>query len=219
MKFLRDEKGRFIKGNPSAFKKGYIMPVEIRKKISKKLKGRHLSEKTKNKISKALKGRKGTWKGKHFSKETRKKMSEARSGEKNPNYGKHLSVEWRKKLSKSHKGKHHTREQIRKCLTRRIPTSLEIQFQQIIDKFNLPYKYVGDGKFFIERYNPDFINTNGEKIAIEVYARYYKRKHGSIEDWKKNRSKVFRKYGWNIIYFSEIELNEENVLKNLQRGD
>ena len=108
-------------------------------------------------------------------------------------------------------------ERLRKILTRRIPTSLEEKFQKIIDKYNLPYKYVGNGKFFIERYNPDFINTNHEKIAIEVYARYYKkRNHKNVERWKEERQKIFNKYGWKILYFNEVEVNEKNVLEKIK---
>jgi len=110
----------------------------------------------------------------------------------------------------------HSKENIKKALRRRIPSSLEDKFQKIIEKYNLPYKYVGDGKIFIERYNPDFINTNNEKIAIEVYARYYKlRNNKTIEKWKEERQNVFNKYGWKIIFFDEVELIEKNVLNKL----
>ena len=106
-----------------------------------------------------------------------------------------------------------TKEHIRKVLTRRIPSSLEELFQKIIDKYNLPYKYVGNGAFTIDHYNPDFININGQKIAIEVYARFYKlRCNKTIEEWKEKRSKVFKKYGWKIIYFDETEVKEDKVL-------
>ena len=134
-----------------------------------------------------------------------------------------LSEEHRENISKALKGKMpknikllHSPESVKKALRRRIPTSLEEKFQGIVDKNNLPYKYVGDGKFFIERYNPDFINTNHAKIAIEVYARYYKlRNNKSIDEWKKDRQEVFNKYGWEIIYFNETEVNEKNVLKKI----
>ncbi len=101
-------------------------------------------------------------------------------------------------------------------LTRRIPSSLEEKFQKIADKYSLPYKYVGNGEFFIEKCNPDFINTNSEKIAIEVYARFYKEiGNRTIEDWKRKRAKVFNKYGWEIVYFDETEVNEKNILEKL----
>ena len=136
-----------------------------------------------------------------------------------------LSEEHKKKISDAMKGKMpknikllHSPESVKKALTRRIPTSLEEKFQGIIDKNNLPYKYVGDGKFLIEKYNPDFINTNHEKIAIEVYARYYKlRNNKSIKQWKDDRQKVFNKYGWKIIFFNEIEVNEEYVLEKINK--
>lgn len=135
-------------------------------------------------------------------------------GKNSPLYGKNLSDERKKQISKTLKGRKLSAEHIKNILHRRIPTSLEEKFQSIVNKYDLPYKYVGDGKFFIERYNPDFINTNNEKIAIEVYARYFKLKHSkSIDKWKEDRQKVFNKYGWKIIYFDEIEVNEKNVLK------
>jgi len=37
----------------------------------------------------------------------------------------------------------------------------------------------------------------------------------SIEDWKIKRSEVFKQYGWEIVYFNENEVNEENVLSKL----
>ena len=115
------------------------------------------------------------------------------------------------------KGRKLSEEHIRKCLKRRIPTKLEEDFEAIIKKHELPYRYVGDGSFIIASYNPDFINTNGEKIAIEVYAKYFKQINGrNIDDWKKDRSSVFNKYGWDIIYFDETQINENYVLEKLK---
>lgn len=113
-----------------------------------------------------------------------------------------------------------TPEAIKKALQRHPISSLETKFQEIIDKHKLPYKYVGNGKFFIERKNPDFININGEKKAIEVYARRHKEKlrNISIEEWKKKRQEIFAKYGWEIIFFDEVQLTEGNVLTVLKGG-
>ena len=113
-----------------------------------------------------------------------------------------------------------TKEAIRKALLRHPISSLETKFQQIIDKHQLPYKYVGNGKFFIERKNPDFININGEKVAIEVYARKHKEKmrNMNIDQWKRERQEVFAKYGWEIVFFDETQVKEENVLSVLKGG-
>lgn len=132
------------------------------------------------------------------------------------NNGYCVSEETGKKISKANKGRKLTKEHIRKILQRRIPSTLEEEFQEIINKYNLPYKYVGDGKFFVDRFNPDFINTNSEKIAIEVYARYYKKRHTQdIEKWKQERAKIFKEYGWDIIYFDETQVKEDYVLSVL----
>ena len=37
----------------------------------------------------------------------------------------------------------------------------------LINKYNLPYKYTGNGKFILGGKNPDFVNVNGEKICEE----------------------------------------------------
>ena len=112
-----------------------------------------------------------------------------------------------------------TKEHIRNSLRRREISSLEKKFNDIVFENNLPYKFVGNGNFFIERKNPDFINTNGEKIAVEVYAKYYKlRNNISIDEWKENRQKIFNEYGWKIIFFDETEVNEENVIRKLNHG-
>ena len=120
-------------------------------------------------------------------------------------------------MSQAQIGKKMSKEAIKKMLRRRKMSSLEITFNKIIQKNNLPYKFVGNGKFFIERKNPDFININGEKKAVEVY--YYKHKmqfrNQTVEKWIKERTKIFNKYGWDLIFFEAREVNESNVIERL----
>jgi len=209
---IRDAMGRFIKG--------YHPETEFKKGNEGYWTGKKRSQKTKDKIREALtdyqpsigtinnlmkisKDRKDkTYEeiyGVEQAKEMRRKQSESHKGEGNPMYGKQL-----------------TKEHIKKCMRRRIPSSLEKKFQAIINKHNLPYKFVGDGSFIIGHRNPDFINTNSKKIAVEVYARYYKKRHKlSIEEWKAERTKIFREYGWEIIYFDEVQVKENYVLATL----
>jgi len=76
------------------------------------------------------------------------------------------------------------------------------------------------GSFMLGHYNPDFINTNSEKIAVEVYARYYKQRDGrNIEQWKITRRETFKEYGWDIVFFDETEVNTAQVLQKLNKGD
>jgi hypothetical protein len=151
-----------------------------------------------------------------------------------------IPYEQKIKMSKSHLGKKynvseagreqkrinikktHTPEAIQKNLHNRSMTSLEILFQKIVDKNKLAYQYVGNGSFIVDHMIPDFVNTNGEKIAIEVYTKFFKKRNGkSIASWKRKRNKQFAKYGWKIIYFDETQVNESFVLRTLnkQGGD
>jgi len=165
--------------------------------------------------------RKNNWnwygRGHPITEETRKKLSIAL---KKSAYwkGKKFPPELKRKLSESHK-KNLTKEMIRQTLKRRIPTTLENRFLSIIRKYNLPYKYVGDGSFIIENCNPDFININGEKIAIEVYARYFKkRNYQDITKWKIRRQKTFAQFGWKVLFFDETEVREDFVLEVLRKA-
>ncbi len=116
------------------------------------------------------------------------------------------------------RGKHQPRELVEKRLRRRVPSSLEEKFSAIVKKYNLPYKFTGNGSFIIAHCNPDFINTNNEKIAVEVYSKYYKERDGrSILRWKHVRRQKFAKFGWKIIFFDETQVKEEIVLSALRQ--
>ena len=87
-------------------------------------------------------------------------------------------------------GKKLSKEDIRRRLSKRIPSSLEEKMLFIINTYKLPYKFVGNGKFFIENKCPDFINCNGQKIAVEVFYRKHKDKFaGGFKKWKQQRQK------------------------------
>ncbi len=175
---------------------------ETRDRISWAVKGRPKTEEHKKNIA-------ATRKGKTLSLETKRKLSEIAKS-------RWSDRDYRERVAPSYK--YRTPEAIARMLTRRTPTSLEMKFQKIIDENGLPYRFVGDGSFMIGRKNPDFININGEKIAIEVYARYYKLRHAeTVQEWKEERERVFKEYGWEAIFFDETQVNESNILKQLRR--
>jgi len=97
----------------------------------------------------------------------------------------------------------------------RKPTNPERMLMNIIKKYNLPYKYVGDGEFWVGNppMNPDFININGKKVVIEVLGDYWH----TPEEFEK-RKRRFAEYGFKCIGIWEHELNElseEEIVKRL----
>lgn len=204
----------------SGFQKGHKINVGKHWKVSEEGK-QHLSE---------------VRRGKHYSPLTEFKKGERRWlknlmkwREKNGpwNKGKQLSAEHKRKLSLVRKGRHYPklslskklqwqdpkykerviRAQLKGLLKR--PTSLEQKFINFFQEFNLPYKYVGDGSLLIGFKNPDFVNTNGEKICIEVANRVIAH---HPEGWAENRIEHFKKYGWQCFVFHEEDLNSKNEL-------
>jgi hypothetical protein len=91
------------------------------------------------------------------------------------------------------------------------PTSLERKMKKIIQKYHLSYKYVGDFSFMIGRKNPDFINTNGQKICIEVRNKDVCKYLDKItpQQYVIDRCNSFKKYGWRCLVFFNDELEEE----------
>jgi len=170
------------------------------------------------------------------SKETRLKISMAlkgkRTGEKNPFYGKHHTPETKAKLSKKFKGRKFsidTRRKISEARKRhKIPlhhTLPELIFERICKKYSLPFRYVGDGSFWIENINPDFIECNGKKIAVEIFGDYW---HSPLLnqhiEWNRTyegRRAILKKYGWDVIIFWESDLKKEGselfVLRELEK--
>lgn len=108
----------------------------------------------------------------------------------------------------------------RKCLQKRKMSGLEKRIAEIIRQNKFPYKFVGNGEFFIERKNPDFINTNGKKIAIETYYKRHKEQIRNMteDQWKKERAEIFAKYGWKIIFLEGTNLTNNIIVAALQKG-
>ena len=90
------------------------------------------------------------------------------------------------------------------------PTSLEQKLIEIIQKYRLPYKYVGDGSFLIGFKNPDFINTAGDKSCIEVANRFHHQ-----GDWAVKRREHFKRYGWDCAIIFEDQLDESKIINDL----
>lgn len=120
---------------------------------------------------------------------------------------------------KKWENKEYRENQIRaiiKSLLKR-PTSYEKKISELCISNNLPFIYTGNGTFLIGYKNPDFINKK-EKIAIEVYHNYFKiREFGSCEEYEKQRTKYFARYGWSVLFIRTEEIEDkdwENICLN-----
>lgn len=76
----------------------------------------------------------------------------------------------------------------------------------------IPLRFVGNGAVMVGRKNPDFVATDGRKIAVEVfYRRHKERFSGGLESWRSNRETEFRKQRWKLFFFDETQVNAEHV--------
>jgi DNA-binding transcriptional regulator YiaG len=108
---------------------------------------------------------------------------------------------------------------VQRMLKRR-PTKPEQKLLEIIRKNNLPYTYVGNGSFWIGPLNPDFVNNNGEKVAVELFGDYWHRIKQSIPFHQQieGRRQILQRYGWTLKVIWEHELNklpEEEIVRRL----
>lgn len=95
------------------------------------------------------------------------------------------------------------------------PNKPEKVLIHLIDEMRLPYKYVGDFKFWIDGKNPDFINTNSQKKIIEMYG-----KHWHDEEEMVKRKFLFAQYGYDTLFIWDNELeNIEGVKQKLLEFD
>ena len=87
---------------------------------------------------------------------------------------------------------------------------------EILDEF-FPSKFVfvGNGKFWVDRYNPDFIDEKN-KLIIEMYGDYWHNLLFQINK-DKDRLKMYSKYGYETLIVWEKELkNKDNLIHKLK---
>lgn len=196
---------------------------EQKQKISEALTGRKVSEETRKKMAKAQEG-------KCLSEEHKQKLSEAHKGQISWMKGKHHSEETKEKISKAKKNpSEETRAKLRDARKhQKIPThhtKPELIYEEICKKDHLPFRYTGDGSFWIGNINPDFVETNGKKIVVEIFGDYW---HSPLLNWKLKekgtlayRKRILKEYGWKLIVFWETDLKREDaelfVLRELKK--
>jgi len=172
----------------------------------------------------------GGMKGKKHSEETRRKMALSHLGKKNSMYGRKHSERTRKliseKIRKKIKEDKGYREKLQEAgikgfiKAQRKPSSHERRLISVIWKFNLPYKYTGDGSFLIGRLCPDFISTDGAKKVIEIFSHPWHTTLAKKSQVQSVREYIFRKEGYEmmILWAHEMEqLTDKEIALNIKR--
>lgn len=109
------------------------------------------------------------------------------------------------------------------------PTKPELIFQEICEKYNIPFHYVGDGQLWIgkrKKLNPDFIEANGKKILVEIMGSYW---HSPLmnNNLRKDsllsyRKRHYKHCNWIPIFIWDTDLlsddAEQFVLSELRKG-
>lgn len=186
------------------------LQIKIKTKSESHL-GKHHTEKTKRMIAEIVAGEKHPFYGKHHTEEAKQKISNGlkgkNNGEKNPFFGKHHTEETKAKLREARKHqkfpKHHTKP--------------ELIFEGFCKRYYLPFKYTGDGSFWIgkgkDTINPDFIHLT-KKIVIEIFSWHHDQlnnRHVKPKGRYEDRKKIYKKYGYKMIVFWQEDLEREDA--------
>ena len=74
---------------------------------------------------------------------------------------------------------------------------------------NIPLRFVGNGTFFIEGKNPDFVNVKKKKV-LEYDSTFW---HDSRpEGYDRLRNEVYCRNGWDLLIVTDDELKDEKEL-------
>lgn len=181
----------FAEGKLVPSNKGRIFSQEWRRNISRNhylgnggvhwLKGKPLSEETKRKISAA-------GKGKVIPEDVRKRISQT--------------------MKKVARDQNFIRHILDNCIIR--PNKLEQGFITLCEQYNLPFKYTGDGSFWVGNMNPDFVHITGKKITVEIFGDYWhsidSQPNLKLFRTEVGRIEAYKSLGWDCIIIWEHEL-------------
>jgi len=158
-------------------------------------------------------------------------------GENNSFYGKHHTEESKRKSAEGNRKRYKDgthalcnpevalkrKKNALKALMENRPTSYEKIVMEVITDNLLPYRYVGDGSFWVvthkKHINPDFIH-NDRKLVVEVFDDFWKEvTYGSVEAYIKERKYLFQEKGFDVIFINRKDIRKgAKHLLNLLRG-
>lgn len=91
------------------------------------------------------------------------------------------------------------------------PTKLEAKFISLFNEKNIPFTYCGNGKLIIDGRCPDFYESNGQKLCLEVANEVSKKifNHVTPSQYEQQRINHFGKYGWKCLVLWESHLEDK----------
>ena len=90
------------------------------------------------------------------------------------------------------------------------PNNLELKFIDFVNHYKLPFRFVGDGQIWINRKNPDFIDTLNHRYLIELFGNYW---HNVEEVSKYHYHYHKHNFKCLVIWESDIlNLKDEEIL-------
>ena len=83
----------------------------------------------------------------------------------------------------------------------------------------MDYKYVGDGRYWLAGICPDFVDSNGQKIAVEVGSKTHKNwARGSYLEYMKERIDLFKQAGWEVKFYWLEDFVNPNIFYKRKMG-
>lgn len=177
---------------------------------------KHFTLEARRRMGESRKGERNPFYGRHWSSEEKKTLRAKLKGrhlhpETEIKKGQHISPNTeltRERVQTWWQDPDYRARVIAGRLKNRRPTGPEKKLIGIIERHNLPFKYTGNGSFILEGLNPDFIETDGRKIAIDVFGDYWHTLKADKESYTEDgRKAIFTKYGWHLIVLWEHEIN------------
>ena len=169
-------------------------------KYGARLKGVPKSEEWKRKASLSKLGDKNPMRNPIYA----RKMADSKRGKPNPKHREYWKLNHDEQLRRMMVGEH------------KKPNKLEKRLIDLIQRENLPFKYVGNWEFIVGGKCPDFMSTNGKKLLIELFGNYWHtvKARETVEE----RVARFREHGFETLVLWESEMGEEKrVLEKIRR--
>lgn len=88
------------------------------------------------------------------------------------------------------------------------PTSYEEKIIDLCKEFGFPFEFVGNGNQIINGKIPDFVATNGQKLIIETYSKYW-----HDDDYEDTRFDFLNNCGYDVLFLNDNDLNVKDWKK------